>query len=88
MSFIRRELDAIAIAISDPANAAIADRLYAAQQALWWTLDPSHYRAPLATILGTAADTGDCPAASHREPSLETAYGLGPVPPLPIRPAS
>ena len=87
MSFIRRELNAIATAISDPANADIADRLYFAQQALWWALDPSNYRAPLVAILGTAADTEDCPRESRPAPSLETACGLGPVPPQPMHPA-
>ena len=43
--------------------------LYAAQQALAWAVQPDAYASPLATILGSAANSADC-SAETRPPSL------------------
>jgi hypothetical protein len=69
MGFIQREIARIARQIMRPENEAITDRLYAAQQALWWALDPDGYACPSGVILGTAEDREDCPAEYYPEPS-------------------
>jgi hypothetical protein len=65
MSFIQRELDHLAVALREPRFAINYDRLYAAQQALSWALDPTGFKSPYALITGIPADSTDCPAGSR-----------------------
>lgn len=50
MSFIQRELDRISTALQSDPDDKDYDRLYAAQQALAWALDPNGAKAPFAMI--------------------------------------
>jgi len=69
MSFIKRELDRISVALSDPC-APDYEQLYAAQQALAWALEPTGYKSPYDAIRGTREDSADCPLLSCPLPSL------------------
>lgn len=60
MSFIQRELEQIRTALGACDNDSERDRLYIAQQALSWALEPSGCASPYAVISGTAADSGGC----------------------------
>ena len=50
IGFVSRELDRIAAALREPQPPKRYVELYAAQQALSWSLDPEHFSAPLDTI--------------------------------------
>ena len=65
MSFVQRELDRISPAIVDPENASVRDQLYAAQQALGWSLDPASAKPPYNMIMGIPSEPGDCPGEPH-----------------------
>jgi hypothetical protein len=61
MSYIARELDRIAARLRADCPADEYGRLYAAQQALSWVLEPSGFRSPYDTISGdTPAGSEDC----------------------------
>lgn len=68
MSFVQRELDRVADALATTQGAEY-DRLFAAQQALAWSLDPAAYASPIESILN-AADSREaargCSAESHQ----------------------
>ena len=51
VGYIARELDAIAEALRGPQPPKRQAELYAAQQALSWSLDPMAFSSPLAVIL-------------------------------------
>ena len=61
--FIERELDEIAQALREPRFADQYDRLYAAQQALSWAIEPDGFKRPYDMITGTPADSADCSAS-------------------------
>lgn len=67
MSFIQRELDQIGVALRKTQEVGAYDRLYAAQQALSWALDPSGFKAPYAAIMGTLEGLEDCSAHIHHD---------------------
>lgn len=52
MSFIQRELDRISAALQSDPDDKDYDRLYAAQQALAWALDPLNFAHPMRVIKG------------------------------------
>lgn len=67
MSFVTRELARIQSALNDPSDANRA-ALFAAQQALAWSLEPSAFRSPLYSITGNLEDSEDCSAGSYPPP--------------------
>lgn len=61
MSFVQRELDRLHNELSKTEeNTPAYAQLYAAQQALWWALEPTGVKAPYDFIMGIPAKTGDC----------------------------
>ena len=72
MGFIQRELDRIAIALRRAPSPECYARLYAAQQALSWALEPRGFKSPYEAITGTQGDSEDCPANPRRLPSSDT----------------
>jgi hypothetical protein len=62
MSFVRRELDRIEVALRQPQPGNRYAELYAAQQALSWSLDPDGFKSPMVMITGILGDSEDCPA--------------------------
>ena len=61
IGFVQRELDRIAVALREAPSPECYARLYAAQQALSWALEPTGFMAPYAAIPGTLEATTDCP---------------------------
>ena len=57
MSFVQRELDKISAALRDPSAAEVHDKLYAAQQALSWALEPGAFKPPYQTVMGIPGDS-------------------------------
>ena len=54
---MQRELDRIAAALlMETTNQECYARLYAAQQALSWALEPEGFKSPYDTIMGTQAN--------------------------------
>ena len=70
MSFIQRELDRISRALHEPRSAEY-NRLYAAQQALAWALEPTGFQSPYDVIKDTLAISKDCPPLSNQERSSD-----------------
>jgi hypothetical protein len=70
MSFIQRELDRIGTALRQSQPGLRYSQLYAAQQALSWTIEPEIIAAPFDTIVevtsGTVEDSKDCLAACYQ----------------------
>lgn len=61
MSFIQREITRINSAlISEGENTPEYAKLYAAQQALSWVLEPTGVKSPYDFILGTQEGSEDC----------------------------
>ena len=60
MSFIQRELDRIERALAEPRATDEYSRLYAAQQALAWALEPKGFKAPYDMVMGTPSTPEDC----------------------------
>ncbi len=63
--FVRRELNKIEAALHKPQQEERYRQLYAAQQALAWSLEPDGFASPYDVILsgritGTQADSTDC----------------------------
>lgn len=58
--FVQRELDRIAIALRRAPNPECYARLYAAQQALSWALEPDGFKSPYEAITGIPANSADC----------------------------
>jgi hypothetical protein len=69
IGFVERELSRISAALREPRFADQYDRLYAAQQALAWVLEPEGFRSPYAAVTGTPEGSGDCSAHLHPLPS-------------------
>ena len=65
--FVQRELRRIAVALREAPSPECYERLYAAQQALSWALEPNGFASPYDAITGTPAATADC-SVSLRPP--------------------
>jgi hypothetical protein len=65
MPLLARELAQISLALRDPDNREQYSRLYAAQQALSWALEPDGFRRPYDTIKDIQEGLEDCSAPSH-----------------------
>jgi hypothetical protein len=69
MGFVQRENDKIGISLRDTPKGSRYDELYAAQQALAWSLDPLNFESPLAMInrfaVSTREDSEGCPLSSR-----------------------
>ena len=63
MSFVQREIDRIRLALVT--QHPDGERLYAAQQALEWALEPSGIRVPYSMITGIPEGSAACSAAPH-----------------------
>ena len=66
MSFIQREAEQIRTALVACQDEDERSRLYAAQQALLWALNPSGYASPYKMIKGIREGSGDYSAPVHR----------------------
>jgi hypothetical protein len=72
MSFVTRELDRISARLLDPALLPEGEyeRLYAAQQALSWALEPIGFKSPYDMITrGIPKGSEGCPSSSYHDPS-------------------
>ena len=69
MSFVQREIERISEDLRSAQTPEMRDRLYAAQQALYWSLDPETYRKPYEAIRGIPAGSEDCSAHLRRPQS-------------------
>jgi hypothetical protein len=67
--FVQRELDRIAVALRGAPSPECYARLYAAQQALSWALEPSGFKSPYEAITGTLGEPAGCPDEFHPQPS-------------------
>jgi hypothetical protein len=69
MGFVQREIDKIGMCLRSTPKGPRYDELYAAQQALAWSLDPLNFETPLAMInrfaVNTREDSRDCPQPSR-----------------------
>ena len=52
IGFVQRELDRIAVALREAPSPECYARLYAAQQALSWALEPTGFKSPYDAITG------------------------------------
>ena len=68
MGFVQREIDKIGLSLRGIPHGPRRDELYAAQQALAWSLDPLNFESPLAMIgrfnLNTREGLEGCPSPS------------------------
>lgn len=73
MSFVQREITRINAALDSAPTEDVKKELYAAQQALSWTLEPNGFASPYKMIIGQsdALNTVDLPLQP-----LDAAYGL------------
>jgi hypothetical protein len=74
MSFIQRELDRIGNALRQTQPGSKYAELYAAQQALMWTLEPDGFKSPydmLVPAKDTLEDLGGCPVGSGQSASSD-----------------
>ena len=62
MSFIQRELDRISAALRESPQSDDYERLYSAQQALSWVMDPEGFASPMKHIKGILVGSVDCSA--------------------------
>lgn len=69
MSFLQRELDRIRKGLLEPRGDEEYRQLHAAQQALSWALEPTGFKSPYDTIMGTPEGLEDCPSSLSRDPS-------------------
>jgi hypothetical protein len=74
MSFVQRELDRIGARLRESdISPEQYERLYAAQQALAWSLEPSGFRSPYDAVTAPFADNprdgADCSQGAGRAPS-------------------
>lgn len=65
MSFIRRELERLEVALRDPMSGEHHCALYAAQQALSWALDPESFKSPYAQTMGIREGSVGCSDPHH-----------------------
>ena len=68
MSAIEREFRLVQAALGDTQDESVYSRLYAAQQALAWALDPNQFASPYGAITDTLEGSGDCLAPPHHSP--------------------
>ncbi len=61
MGFIERELERIQSAIGNPGDANF-ERMFAAQQALAWALEPTGFKSPFCSITGSPEASAGCSA--------------------------
>ena len=66
MGFIERELQRIEIALREPRSTDEWNRLFAAQQALSWALEPIGFKCPYDLVVRPDTQEGseDCPSWS------------------------
>lgn len=64
MGFVERELARIQSALGNPGDANF-DCLFAAQQALSWSLEPTSFKSPFCSITGSPEASASCSAESH-----------------------
>ena len=69
MSFIEREMTRINRALVDNPEGSEHDRLYAAQQALAWALEPTGAKSPYDFIMGIQQEPEGCSGESRRPQS-------------------
>jgi hypothetical protein len=76
MSFLEREADRLRSALRQTPAGPQFDRLYAAQAALYWAMDPTERTSPFDYIEGrsnptvsTAGGLEDCLSSSHQDKS-------------------
>jgi hypothetical protein len=72
MRFLEKEADRLRSALTQTPAGAIYDRLYAAQQAVVWAVDPETFRAPYDLITGTPEGSEGCLAENGHSPSSST----------------
>lgn len=73
MNFIQREINRINEAINSKGEESPAHhRLYSAQQALEWVLEPTGVKPPYEAIMDTPADLEDCLVEAHPPQFLNT----------------
>lgn len=65
MSFVKRELDRIQVALIEEEDETVKLELHAAQQALAWSQEPTGFKSPYAMIKGTQEGSVDCSARNH-----------------------
>lgn len=63
MGFIERELERIQSALGNPGDPNF-DRMFAAQQALAWALEPTGFKSPFGSITGSPEALADYSAGS------------------------
>lgn len=67
--FVERELFRLEVALRDGQHSERYDRLYVAQQALRWALEPSGFASPYDMVMGIQAEPTGCSADPHPLPS-------------------
>lgn len=77
MSFIQRELDHIRTLLDTPERNPDYDRLYAAQQALSWALEPTGFAAPSMMITGQSTPEMPSPVGDKDDVATRLADGAG-----------
>jgi len=77
MSFIQRELDRLGRALREPQAPDSHVKLYAAQQALAWAMEPDGFASPMRTIMGTQEGLADCSGPLHHPQSSGTCGQCG-----------
>ena len=66
MSFIQREINRInAVLNSKDESSPVYPKLYSAQQALEWVLEPTGVKSPYEEIMGIPVNSGDCLGECH-----------------------
>lgn len=66
MSFIKREIERIAIELRKGQETPNYEELYAAQQALSWALDPAGSKSPYNMLMDIPAGSEDCSVCLRR----------------------
>lgn len=70
MGFVQRELERVTAKLqAGPLPADEYGKLYAIQQALAWSLEPTGFKAPYAMVSSTPSEPKDCLEGSDRSPS-------------------
>jgi hypothetical protein len=70
--FIQREVDRIAVALRNDCDPKRYERLYAAQQALSWALEPTGFRSPYDWAMDIPVMPADCSAYPRPLQSSDT----------------
>lgn len=60
MSFVSRELEKLSRALQSEPQGNHYEKLYAAQQALSWAMEPQGFKAPTVMIMDTQQGLEDC----------------------------